>query len=75
MFMLTNFDNRIKREVINELFVQYGEALIPNSFEMYCDFLSDQNENDERHLRARLIEERNKADEEDKELKTGKLEI
>jgi hypothetical protein len=54
LFMLKNFDNRLMREIINGLFVQYGEKLIPNSFDTYCTF-KDETENDQKILKDILI--------------------
>jgi hypothetical protein len=60
-FMLKNFDNRLMREIVNELFVQYGEDLIPNSFDIYCQFqLQNENLRDQKTLKEKMLEERNK---------------
>jgi hypothetical protein len=60
-FMLKNFDNRLMREILNELLVQYGEDLIPNSFDIYCQFhLQNENLRDQKTLKEKMLEERNK---------------
>jgi hypothetical protein len=62
-FMLKNFDNRLMREIVNELFVQYGEDLIPNSFDIYCQFqLQNENLRDQKTLKEKMLQEREREE-------------
>jgi hypothetical protein len=77
LFMLKNFDNRLMREIINDLFVQYVEELIPNSFDTYCTF-KDETENHQKILKDILIQQRKKAEddessEDDRKIKKKKF--
>jgi hypothetical protein len=63
-FMIKNFDNRLQREVLNQLLVDFGENLIPNSFAIYCEFMS--NTNDDQKDLSYLKETLQKLKENDK---------
>ena len=40
-FMIKNFDSRYQRTILNQLIVDYGEKLIPTSFNLYCEYLNN----------------------------------
>jgi hypothetical protein len=57
------------REILNDLFLNYGERLVPNSFEIYCKYMNNEKVLDKKSsednlnvLKKLMIEEKKKND-------------
>ena len=69
-FMAKIFNNGLLlREILNDLFLNYGERLVPNSFEIYCKYMNNEKVLDKKSsednlnvLKKLMIEEKKKND-------------
>ena len=69
-FMSRTFNNSLLlREILNELLINYGETLLPNSFEIYWKYMNEENflnkktsEDNLNILKKLMIEEKKKND-------------